>query len=59
MKFPGLKMSENKIVAIVSPPYEEAEDRMKYKWQEGRVSAMMPYAYDNYLTRIAFKSLFL
>jgi len=34
------------IVGITSPPYSEAEDRMKYKWQEGRVSAMMPYAYD-------------
>ena len=34
------------LIGITSPPYEEAEDRLKYKFQEGRVSAMMPYAYD-------------
>lgn len=34
------------LIGITSPPYEEAEDRLKYKFQEGRVSVMMSGAYD-------------
>lgn len=40
------KLPDNQIIGITSPPYEKHEDRLKYKFQKGRVSAMMPYAYD-------------
>lgn len=52
MKFPGLKMSENKIVAIVSPPYEEDVPFVSC----GTFFFILVLTY---LTRIAFKSLFL